>query len=321
MDVVNVGIVGPGKIAERAHAPALAQVAGARLWSVQSRSRERAAEFAKRFGAAAPQPAHDSLEAMLADRELHALVLTTPDALHADQVVAAARAGKHVLVEKPLATSHADALRMVNACREADVRLGVAYHLRHHAGLQALVAGIRAGELGELRHLRAQWCFEGDPSNWRARRDVGRWWALAAVGTHLLDLVRWVMVPACGEVVEVKSLVTRERFGGPNDETSVVAFRFASGATAELTVSVLFDAPNRVEICGGEETAVLDGVLGPKGEGQIRKGDQPVTFSPRNPYVGQLADFVAAIRERRDPAVNGEEGARNVALLEQVDPR
>lgn len=98
----KIGIIGPGGIAERKLAPALAEVDGATLWNVLSRDRARAAEFAARHGAASPRPAHDDLEAMLGDPELDGVIIATPDKLHAGQAIAAAAHGKHVLVEKPM---------------------------------------------------------------------------------------------------------------------------------------------------------------------------------------------------------------------------
>ncbi len=336
MTPVNVAVLGIGRIADKHLVPALARVPAARLWSVLSRDAGRAQEFAVRHEAAAPQPAHTDLAALLADPDLHAVIIASPDGLHAEQTLACARAGKHVLCEKPLAISAEEARAMASACAAADVRLGVAYHLRWHTGhrmLRARVAGKgagpgKAGELGELRHMRVAWTYRAtDASNWRAAAEVGRWWSLASVGTHAVDLVRWFMTPSCGEVVELKSVITRPVWKGPHDETAVLALRFASGATAEILTSVLFEAPTALEIHGALGSAWADGTLGPHGAGAIRMrpsggGAQPsdLLFKPVNPYVGEIADFVAAIRDGRPPEVDGAEGLRNVELLCQAAP-
>ena len=334
---LNFALIGPGRIADKQLAPALARVPTARLWSVLSRDGERAQDFAGRHEAAAPRAACTDLAELLADPDLHAVIIASPDRLHVVHALAAARAGKHVLCEKPMATSPAEARAMVEACAKADVRLGVAYHLRWHMGHRVLRARILGsagadlsttssggGELGTLRHMRVQWTYRAaDASNWRAHEDVGRWWGLAGVGTHCLDLVRWFMVPTCGEVVEVKSLITRAVWKGPHDETAVVALRFASGASAEIVTSVLFDAPTSVEIHGTRGSAMCEGTLGPHGAGSIRvraKAGEPqdLLFKPVNPFVGEIADFVAAIRDKRAPEVDGEEGARNVEILSEA---
>lgn len=318
---VNIALLGTGRIGSQSLAPALARVPEARLWSVLSRDDDRAQAFAQRFQARAPQPAFTDLAALLADPELNAVIVATPDRLHAAQTLAAAAAGKHVLVEKPMATSVAEARAMVDACEQAGVRLGVAYHLHWNAGHRKLVERIRAGLLGELRHMRAQWTFQApDASNWRARPQFGRWWSLAGVGTHCLDLIRWVMVPQCGEVVEINSTISRAVWGGPHDETALLALRFQSGATAELCSSVLFQSPSRVEIYGNRGYFICDGTLGTHGTGKIVSHQGVLEFPVRDPYAAEIADFVTAIRDRREPEVNGREGLRNVELLAAALP-
>ena len=272
-----------------------------------------------RHKAAAPQPAHTRLEDLLGDAALDAVLVSTPDRMHAEQAIAAAEAGKHVLVEKPMATGVEEAQAMIEACRRNNVRLGVAYHLRWHAGLRRLVSLIADGTLGEIRHIRIFWSFLApNACNWRASSELGRWWGLAAVGTHCLDFILWAMAPWYGEVIKMRSMVTREHWKGPHDETAMVAMQFPSGATAEFTVSVLIDAPTRAEIYGTKNYAVCDQVLGPTGTGRIHLGDTQLVYTPVNPYAGEIADFVAAIHDERDPEVPGIEGLRNVELLSEA---
>ena len=313
---LKIAMLGTGRIADVELAPALTTKSGACLWSVLSRDVERAQDFATRHGARAPRAAFSDLDALLADPELDAVLIATPDRLHAAQAIAAARAGKHVFTEKPMATEKADAWAMVRACQEANVRLGVAYHLRWHAGHRALAAAAHSGRFGELRHMRVMWSRRQDSdSNWRAHPDVGRWWSLAGVGTHCVDQVRWYMGPSCGEIAQVSSVISNAVWGSPHDETAVLALKFENGATAEICTSVLFDAPRRMEIYGSDGHAICDSTLGPKGDGQIVTGDGAFEYTPENPYVAEIADFAAAVREQRDPEVPGTEGARNVEIL------
>jgi 1,5-anhydro-D-fructose reductase (1,5-anhydro-D-mannitol-forming) len=316
---LRLGIIGPGGIADHYLAPALKRAPGAVLWSVLSRDRGRAQAFAAKHGAKAKAPAHDEPGAFLADPELDAVLIASPDKLHAAQAIAAANAKKHVLVEKPMATSAADARAMVDACRNAGVKLGVAYHLRHHAGHQALAAAVHEGALGEVRHARVQWTYKAnDASNWRAKEDVGRWWALAGVGTHCVDMVRWLLGPRAGEVVDVRAVTSRNVFKGPHEETAVAALRFASGATADIVVSVLFDGTSSVEVWGDKAAAAAEGTLGPHGRGVVKIRGNEIKFAVVDPYAGELADFADAVARDRPPEVHGREGLRNVEILEQI---
>ncbi len=318
---VNLALIGTGRIAETQLAPALAVADGVQLWSVLSRNKERAAEFAESHDAKSSGTAYTSLDALVSDPDLDGIIIATPDKLHAQQCITAARAGKHVLVEKPMATSLDDADRMIEACEAAAVRLGVAYHLRWHGGHRLIAGTVQSGKLGDIRHMRVQWSWRApDASNWRASSDVGRWWSLAGVGTHCLDLIRWLMVPTCGEVEQVKSVLSNAVWRGPHDESAVVALRFESGATAEFCSSVNFESPHRMEIYGSDGYAICTDTLGALGAGTIQTRDGDLEFSVANPYVGEVLDFAAAIRDERAPEVDGREGRRNVELLlEMVD--
>jgi 1,5-anhydro-D-fructose reductase (1,5-anhydro-D-mannitol-forming) len=310
---IRVGLIGPGSIADAHLAPAIRATEGMELRAILSRDHARAQMFAVKHGAAA---AHDDLEAMLG--EVDAVVIASPDKLHAAQAIACARAGKHILVEKPMATTPEDAHAMVAAAREAGVVLGVAYHLRFHLGHRALAARIKDGALGAPLHARIQWTYEAkDASNWRAHAEVGRWWGLAGVGTHCLDFVRWMMREAggCGEVEQVASVISQPKWKTGHDENAVIALRFASGATAEITTSVLYRSPRRVEIYGARGAASCDETLGPHGGGTITVDGAALLFQQVDPYAGEMADFARAIASGDRCEVDGVEGARNVEIL------
>lgn len=316
---VNFAIIGTGNIAQRALAPAVKNVEGARLWSVLSRDQKRAEEFAKRHGAMSSKPAYASYTQLLEDPKLDAVIIATPDKIHAKQGIEAAQAAKHVLVEKPMVTNQEDGQRLTNICREQNVKLGVAYHLRWHSGHRKLAQNVHEGKLGVLHHMRVQWTNQAeDDSNWRAHQEVGHWWSLAAMGTHGLDLIRWMMVPNCGEVTEVESIIGRDFWRSPHDEMALVMLKFESGATAELVTSVLFSSVPAMDIYGRKGMAICRSTLGPHGKGDILINGDKMEYGPVNPYEGEVADFVQAIDENRSPEVDGREGLQNVKILLQA---
>ncbi len=208
---------------------------------------------------------------------------------------------------------------MVAAASEAGVNLGVAYHLRWHGAHRPLFNDAVAGKLGDLRHIRVQWSsLAADDSNWRARTDIGKWWSLAGVGTHCLDQILWYMTPTCGDLVEVKSVISRDVWKGPNDETALISMRFANGATADLCSSVVFAAPTRFELYGSKGYAVSEGTVGVSGDGTMTTHEGPVDYTFVDCYRAEIEDFAAAVRENRPPEVDGEMGARNVEILCQA---
>lgn len=309
--MVRFGLIGTGGIATTSHAPALSRLPGVCLHAVLSRDRARAESFAESYQDAA---AYDDLTTFLADPDMDAVIITSPDRLHAPQAIAALRAGKHVLVEKPMATSQSEAREMVQTAAACDRRLGVAFHLRWHAGHRLLHQAIREGKMGWVQHIRVHWTFTADPGNWRASRDLGRWWSLAANGPHCVDLARWFARDA-GDVVEARATISREVYQGPHDETAVSALRFADGTTASILTSVLFDSPSRVEIYGTKGEAQCIATLGRHGSGRIFLNGEPLFFEPSCPFEGEIADFARAITEGQPAEVDGQAGLENTRVL------
>lgn len=312
----NIGIIGPGRHADLRLAPALSLSKTAQLWSVFSRDRERGKQFAERHNAKSETPAPTSIEEMLSDPELDGVIIASPDKLHVQQAILTSKAGKHCLVEKPLATDVDACKEILRATEDANVCLAVAYHLRWHHGHRLIHERVNEDKIGKLRHIRAQWTWKAeDGSNWRASPEVGQWWSLGGVGTHCLDLIRWIMLPTCGEINSVKSLLASSVWNRPHDETAIVALQFESGATAEICSSVLYESPNRLEIYGENGYLLCEDTFGYAGAGTIRTSDGELDFTVQNPFVGEIDNFVESAVRGASPEVTGQEGLRNVEIL------
>ncbi len=158
------GIIGLGDIAERNFTPALAMAADSELVSVLSRSLDKARAFAATHRVAR---AFDTLDGMLADPHLDAVYIASPNGLHAAQTIAAARAGKHVLVDKPMALNVADCERMIRTCEDHRVRLGVAFRNRFHPAHVDVRRHVMTGALGEIQMARAQLFVGGRRGHWK----------------------------------------------------------------------------------------------------------------------------------------------------------
>jgi predicted dehydrogenase len=318
--VLNVGVIGPGEIAGQRLVPALNTLRGARFFSVLGRDADRTLAFAQTHNATARQAAHTDLSTFLSDPKLDAVIVASPDKLHVTHCLAAVKAGKHVFVEKPIATCSRDASRISRACSRAEVHLAVGYHLRFHRAHQMVSKLINQGAIGDVRHVDVRWTMLSQPTDWRANPATGRWWSMAALGTHCLDLVNWLVEPSSGHIVRSQCLSTNKLFKG-NDETCSVNLEFKSGATANIVVSVTFRAARYIEIFGTAGSIRCNDTLGPRGAGALFVNGRPVDFEVVDPYREELADFVRAIRgNTRGAAVDGPEATRQMLLLERLLP-
>lgn len=323
--MTRIGLVGTGD-AGRHHARALRALSAQAEQTAQAtctfaalcgRDPARLARFRQEQSVPETTASFGDLDGLLASGAVDAVILATPDGVHADQVVAAARAGVAVLVEKPFAPSAEDADRAELAAREAGVALEIGYHVRHHAA--HALARVRLAELvGTLRTIDVRWAWP-DPAvdGWRARGDGARFWSLAALGTHGIDLALWLSgSPAARDV----AAVVEPRRSAGIDRAAEVVLGLAAGVRAHVSVSVDHRAVSRVRITGdlGEVEAI--GTLGARGDGELwhrapRSAAAPLPFDACDPYEAQLRAFLCSVAAgfRDDPARR-----ENVAILDRV---
>ena len=187
---LNWGILGCARIAERALIPALREARNARLFGISARDKIRAREWAKKY---AIQNAYPDYQSLLDDPAIGAVYIPLPNHLHAEWTIRAARAGKHVLCEKPLALTEDEARAMHRKTAEAGVLLMEAFMYRFHPQFERTMEMLRAGEIGDVRSLRSAFTFiyTGEATNYRWDKSMGGG-ALYDVGCYTISAARTV---------------------------------------------------------------------------------------------------------------------------------
>jgi 1,5-anhydro-D-fructose reductase (1,5-anhydro-D-mannitol-forming) len=314
---IGWGIVGLGRIADTAIAPAVTAAPNGTLAGVVSRDMAKAKDFAARHGAAS---AYDDYRALLEDPAVDAVYIATPNALHADQVVAAAEAGKHVLCDKPLATTVADAERAVAACEAAGVRLGITFQTRKHQGMSELRQLLADGEIGTVRLAQVEvGAGRKLPQGWRTDPALAGVGAMNNLGVHAYDLLRYLLgaeVTAATAVVDVEE-------GWDVDTMALALLRFDNGALAYVNANQ--SVPNSqsdLSIYGTEGTVLGRGITRPNLSGRYsvigRSGTVEREVSTAGPFVTTVADFADAVLQGRDPSPSGADGLRSVQLTDAL---
>ena len=320
------GIVSTGRHPDVKVAPAMRVAAGGELVAVYSRDQGRADAFAQRHGAHA---AYSKLADLLSDSRVDGVFVCSPNALHAGHVDHAAGAGKHVLCEKPMATTIADGVRMVEASRSAGVKLGVAFNLRHHPAHIRAREIVAAGALGRVVVAQGQWAFgvrgrDGSPP----RNALNQWWdapeliggasTMMGTGVHVVDLMRFVLGQ---EVIEVTAVTDGQTVDKPLEQIGCLTLRFSGGTLGQVTASRLLpDSRNDFRLYG-----ILGRFEGHHSLWEARTGrfetvsetvnetcEYPEELLPN--YVAEIEDFQQAVATGREPAATGIDGLRIVEV-------
>ena len=305
---MRFGIIGCGSIAASSFAPSLLNSRETELAAVCRRDADGARDFAARFGGCA---AYDSAAGLLADDAVEAVIVATPTDTHCEHTLAAAAAGKHVLCEKPMARDRREARRMVEACREAGVALGVAYRRRLFPQVLEAKRRLAAGEIGPKVFTRTHYSGGGGLGSgpWQIQPGIGG--ALMEMAVHRIEVL---LNLAGSEPVEVCGLLDTVRHDWPVDDTDALLLRFADG-TAGVHSTILTSNPRRdfAQVDGTDGRIVIDGLEygGEAIEVETASGREPVAVEPlQAPYFDQpmIEDFVSAAREGREPVCDGVTG-------------
>ncbi len=329
-NTIGFAILGAGMIANFHRRAIEANAAdGARLVAMGHYNPARFDEVSTEFGV----PCLSEAE-LLAHPEVDVVCLSTPSGQHAAQAIAAAQAGKHILVEKPMALTLADAEAMIAAAEEAGVKLGVLLQRRAEPTFMRIKDAVEAGDLGELTlglvtipYFRSEAYY--NQAEWRGTWALDGGGVLMNQGIHLIDLLVWYM----GDPVDIQAQAATLRRAVEVEDTLTATLRFANGsqATVTATTTAAPGFPHRVEVYGTHGSIQLEGenvsrwaladpakaaVTPPElgAAADAGAGGDPKNIAPTG-HIALVKDFMQAIQEDRSPLVDGVEGQRSLAAV------
>ncbi|WP_245214676.1 Gfo/Idh/MocA family protein [Pararoseomonas indoligenes] len=324
---VGFAIMGLGRLTLEEVLPAFAACKAARPVALVSGSPEKARVVAAQYGIAAESVyGYHEVERLSENPEVQAVYVVTPNGLHRDHVLAVAKAGKHVLCEKPMANTSAEAREMVEACRAAGVRLMIAYRCQYEPFNRELVRLVRSGELGRPRILEAtNTQVQGPADQWRLKAPLAGGGALPDIGLYCLNGVRAVLGE---EPVEVFArIVNPEGDGryGDIDETTVFMLRFPSGAIANCATSYGAHESKDLRVRLERGWIDLENAFAYRGQRMRvarRKGDneavEEMRLGAKDQFALEIDHFAECILEGREPRTPGEEGVQDQLLMEAI---
>jgi xylose dehydrogenase (NAD/NADP) len=307
--VLRWGLLGTARINRRI-IPPLRASATSRLLAVASRDPARAAAYAEEWGIGR---AHGSYEALLADPEIDAVYVPLPNHLHAEWTIRAARAGKHVLCEKPLALSVGEVDAMEAAAREAGVVLAEAFMYRHHPQTLKVEELVRSGAIGAPRFVRGAFSFPLDrPDDFRLRPEWGGG-CLWDVGCYPLSFVRFVLGAEPVEVVGSQVVGTTGV-----DETFAGQLVFPGGVLAQIDAGFRSAFRTQLEVAGTAGTIFVPQPWRPEGQPiRLVRGEdvEEIVVGGEDRYLLEIEDLADCVRTGRTPRVTLAESRGNVATI------
>jgi predicted dehydrogenase len=316
------GILSTAAIGRRKVIPAIQRGERCEVVAIASRDAGMAARVADELGIPS---AHASYEALLADPAVEAVYIPLPNHLHKPWTIAAARAGKHVMCEKPLALSAADAEEMIDVCEREGVRLMEAFMYRVHPSWVAVRELVTGGRIGRLQAVQSWFSFyNDDPTNIRNIRDAGGG-ALYDIGCYNVSLSRLLFG---GEPTRISASITRDPATGIDVVTSAI-LEFGDGV-ATFTCSIRAEDDQRVEIYGteGRISIAIPFNIPPDRPTAVRVvagGDPPVapevetlTFDPADPYTIEADAFAAAVQDGAPLPFPTDDAVANLRVIEAI---
>jgi 1,5-anhydro-D-fructose reductase (1,5-anhydro-D-mannitol-forming) len=314
---VRWGFIGASIWARTRMIPAVKAVDGSTAVGVFSTSVERGEAFRQATGL---ERAYTSLDELLADPDLDAVYISTTNDLHAEQTITAARAGKHVLCEKPLSVSVEDGIRMIEVCEDAGVILGTNHHLRGAATIRVMRDLLTRGAIGELiagRVFHAGLLPEA-MRTWRlSRKDLGAG-VIFDLTVHDVDTIRFLLGD---EVAEVTARTANQGMATDQVEDSVMGVLRMRGGQL-VSFHDAFTVPHAgsgVELHGSEGSLIGRGVMSadPVGEVLLRGPgtDEEIVIPDRRPlYEQAIRCFNRAVSGGGEPLTSGRDGLASLAV-------
>jgi len=324
---VGIAIVGVGRISVNEVLPAFAQSKHAKPVALVSGDRAKALKIARQYNI--PESAvldYRDYEKLAAMPEVQGVYIALPNSMHAEYTIRAARAGKHVLCEKPMANSVAECQGMIDACKQAKRKLMIAYRRQYAPMERGLVKMIRENKLGELREfVSVNSQNMGDPQHWRLKRALAGGGPLPDVGLYCINEARFLSGEEPVEVIGHTWSTPGDARFREVEESCQFVLRFPSGFTASCSTGYSSHKSQMFRLNGSSAWAEMDPAYAYNGNrlriSRVEQGKEQtaeIQAEEENQFAKELDHFALCVRQDRQPHTPGEEGLQDQRIIEAI---
>jgi predicted dehydrogenase len=315
-------IVGLGRISMEHFMPATKASQSSVVTAIVSGHRDKAGRMAAQYGVPAKNIySYDNYDAIASNPDIDAVYIALPNSMHAEYTIRAAKAGKHVLCEKPMASTLADAQSMDDACRGANRKLMIAYRCHFEPAHLRAVQLMRDGKLGKIEAIDSAFGFNIAPGEWRLNKAMAGGGPLMDVGIYCLNACRLLTGEEPAQISGYSSVVDQDGRFREVEENVSWSMKFPSGAVASCSTTYGADMTSYIRVLASKAELYVEQAFAYDGQRlmAVISGQPPINepSSLRDPgcFVREADHFAECVFSNREPGPNGAEGLRDMKLM------
>jgi len=323
---IGYAIIGLGRISMQHFMPGVKNSASCRIAGLVSGHRDKAERMAAQYGVPATSIYdYQNMDRIADNKDIDAVYVALPNSMHAEYTIRSAKAGKHVLSEKPMATTVEDSQAMIDACRQAGKKLMIAYRCQLEPVNLAAIQMIRDGKLGKVQSISSAYGFSIAPGEWRLNRAMAGGGPLMDVGIYCLNACRYLTGEEPAILEASSSVIDQDGRFKEVEENVSWAMRFPSGILADCTTTYGANMPPAYTVYGSRGSLRVDPAFPYDGihmTARVAGQRQPVEMQPdeKDPmqFQREAEHFAGCVVNNKEPKSPGEEGLRDMKLMMQI---
>ncbi|MCE3018752.1 MAG: Gfo/Idh/MocA family protein [Pirellula sp.] len=315
---LGVALVGLGSLSTNQIAPALQTSQHCRLAAVVTGTPAKEKQWADKYGISTDHIYnYERFDKIASDETVDIVYVVLPNSMHPEFTIRAARAGKHVLCEKPMANTAQECRQMIDACKQANRQLAIGYRCQFEPSHLKMMELARSNEIGTIKRIDAGVGFKiGEPAQWRLRQKLAGGGALMDVGIYALQACRYLTGEEPVSIIAQESKTDAVKFAEV-DESIAWMMSFASGTTAYCTTSYNLNGLNQLTATGSDGFLRLDPAFGYT-DANLENSRGKIELPKIDQFATEMDDFATCILENKPSKVSGQEGLKDLLAIEAI---
>jgi len=318
-------IVALGRISMGHFMPGLTSSKTGKITALVSGHREKAEKQAAMYDVPSPSIySYENFDDIRQNKDIDGVYIALPNSMHAEYTIRAAKAGKHVLCEKPMATSVADCRAMIEACEKHHVKLMIAYRCQYNPLHLKAIELIRSGQMGQVQIIEAAFGFNIKPGEWRLNKKMAGGGPLMDVGIYCLNASRYLTGEEPTEIKANSSVIDHDGRFDEVEENDGWTLKFPSGILASCNTTYGANGANYFRVHGSKGTMAMDPAFNYDGmhlTARLEGGqtiDEPEAEHDPSDFTTQADYFANCVWNNREPKTDGQEGLRDIGYMSQI---